>query len=411
MNRIALLFARRYLFSSKSHSVINIISGVSAFAVAIPVAAMVILLSVFNGFETMIRGMYRQFDPDVLITPARGKLFTIDSLPAAQLHAAGAATVSYTLEENALFEYRGRQIIGMMKGVDSVYADVVPLDSLIVTGDYRLRLGDFEEAVVGQGIAYTLGIRTAFNDPLLIYVPRRGSISPLLPQSIYRQERLYPSGIFALDAESDGQYVFVSLELAQHLLDAEGRAAAAAVKVREGVSVDAVQKRLAQELGDRWRVLTRYQQNESFYRIMFYEKWGIYFIILLVLVIASFSLIGSLAMLIIEKRKDTRTLATLGAPFTLIRRIFTAEGMLIYSLGACGGLLLGVVLALAQQHFGWIGLGGETFLIDAYPVELRLADLLWVTVTFLAVAWVISTFTVRVMIKPGVLYSTEENQV
>lgn len=404
MNRLSLLFARRYLFSRKSHSVINIISGVSAFAVCIPVAAMVILLSVFNGFENLIQGLYSHFDPDIVITPAEGKTFAADSLPAERLRAVeGVKTVSYALEENALFEYRDRQYIGMMKGVDSLYGRVVPMDSIVAQGEYRLRLGDFQEAFIGQGVAYALGIRSSLSDPMSIYTPRRGSFSPLLPMSIYRRETVYPSGIFVLDAEADGRYVFVSLELAQRLLDNPRQVSSVALKLRPGVSSEQVQSRLAAEIGPGFKALTRYQQNESFYRIMMYEKWGIYFIILLVLVIASFSLVGSLVMLIIEKRKDTRTLVTLGAPLGLIRRIFRGEGMLIYGIGALFGLVLGLVLALLQQHFGLIGMGGSTFLVDAYPVEVRLSDLLWVVVTFSALSWLISTLTVRAMIPPEVI--------
>lgn len=401
MNRLSLFFARRYLFSRKSHSVINIVSGVSAFAISIPVAAMVILLSVFNGFENLIQGLYSTFDPDVVITPVQGKTFAVDSLPAVRLQGIeGVERVAYALEENALFEYRDRQYIGMMKGVDSLYGQVVPMDSIVTQGQYRLRLGDFQEALVGQGVAYALGIRASLNDPVAIYVPRRGSFSPLLPMSIYRRETVYPSGIFMLDAESDGQYVFVSLDLAQRLLDLPGQASSVAVRLQPGVSQEIVQERLKTEVGPAFKVLTRYQQNESFYRIMMYEKWGIYFIILLVLVIASFSLVGSLVMLIIEKRKDTRTLVTMGASLGLIRRIFRNEGLLIYGIGSMVGLVLGLIFALLQQHFGWISMGGSTFLVDAYPVEVRIGDLGWIVLTVGLLSWLIATLTVRAMISP-----------
>ncbi len=401
MHRLSLFFARRYLFSRKSHSVINIVSGVSAFAISIPVAAMVILLSVFNGFENLIQHLYITFDPDVIITPVQGKTFAADSLPASRLRAVeGVDQIAYALEENALFEYRDRQYIGLMKGVDSLYGEVVPMDSIVTQGQYRLRFGDFQEALIGQGVAYALGIRTSLNDPVTLYVPRRGSFSPLLPMSIYRRESVYPSGIFTLDAEADGQYVFVSLELAQRVLDLPGQVSSVAIKVRPNASPEAVQTALKAAVGPTFDVRTRYQQNASFYRIMMYEKWGIYFIILLVLVIASFSLIGSLVMLIIEKRKDTRTLVTMGASLGLVRRIFRNEGLLIYGLGSIVGLLLGLIFALLQQHFGWIRMGGSTFLVDAYPVEVRLSDLGWIVITVGVLSWLIATLTVRAMITP-----------
>ena len=399
MPRLPLFFARRYLFSKKSHSVINIVSGVSAFSVAIPVMAMVILLSVFNGFEGLIKRRYRSFDPDIRITPVRGKVFPIDSLPRERFLAIdGVRDAAYALEDNAVFEYRDRQAFGTMCGVDSLYRQVVPLDSLRTEGVFQLQFGDFPEAYVGQGMAYALGIRVNLNSPISVYVPRRGRVSPLLPYSFYKKQNIFPSGVFALEAEVDGKYVIVPLHFAQELLDYPGQASSVAIRLEADASPQRVQQQIGQWLGDDYKIQSRYQQKESFYRIMMYEKWGIYFIILLVLVIASFSLIGSLVMLIIEKRKDSQTLVTMGADTKLLRKIFVAEGMLIYLIGAGGGLLLGVALALAQQHFGFLKLSGETFLIDAYPVEVHPSDLAWVIVTFVSVSYLISVLTVRAMI-------------
>lgn len=378
---------------------INIVSGVSAFSVAIPVMAMVILLSVFNGFEGLIKSMYRSFDPDIRITPVRGKVFPIDSLPRERFLAIdGVRDAAYALEDNAVFEYRDRQAFGTMCGVDSLYRQVVPLDSLRTEGVFQLQFGDFPEAYVGQGMAYALGIRVNLNSPISVYVPRRGRVSPLLPYSFYKKQNIFPSGVFALEAEVDGKYVIVPLHFAQELLDYPGQASSVAIRLEADASPQRVQQQIGQWLGDDYKIQSRYQQKESFYRIMMYEKWGIYFIILLVLVIASFSLIGSLVMLIIEKRKDSQTLVTMGADTKLLRKIFVAEGMLIYLIGAGGGLLLGVALALAQQHFGFLKLSGETFLIDAYPVEVHPSDLAWVIVTFVSVSYLISVLTVRAMI-------------
>ena len=379
MPHLSLLFARRYLFSKKSHSVINVISGVSAVAVAVPVMAMVILLSVFNGFEGLIRDMYKSFDPDILITPSSGKVFDTDSVPQQRLaEVPGVEAWSFSLEENALFEYRDRQYIGVMRGVDSLFATVVPIDSLLTEGRYRLRFGELPEACVGQGVAYTLGIRTNFNDPISVYAPRRGQFSSLLPQSIYRKGELFPSGIFALEAEVDGKYMIVPLDFAQRLLDNEGKASSLAVRLSENAAPETARTAIAALLGDGFNVQTRYQQKAEFYRIMMYEKWGIYFII--------------------HKRKDMHTLLTMGADIPLLRKIFVTEGMLVYGIGAVGGMILGVALALAQQHWGWLKLSGQTFLIDAYPVEVHLSDLLLVAISFTAVSYLISKLTVLSMI-------------
>ena len=399
MSSLSSFFARRYLFSKKSRSVINIISGVSAFAVAVPVAAMVVLLSVFNGFEKLNIEMSDSFDPDIMITPSKGKVFDIGDTPYERLKSIeGISEVSYILEENALFEYRNRQFIGIVRGVDSLYKEVVPIDSLITEGEYRLRFGELPEAVVGQGLAYSLGLRMNLSDPVTIFTPRRGRVNPLLPYSFYREERLFPAGVFALEAETDGKYMIVPLDFAQRFLDYEGRASGIVVKLNAGAQPEKTRQLITGELGDGFKVLTRYQQKEDFYRIMMYEKWGIYFIILLVLVVASFSLIGSLAMLIIDKRGDMRTLIRMGADVPLVRRIFVKEGMLIYCLGAGIGLALGIGVALLQQTFGLIRIAAETFLIDAYPVELKLTDILWIIVTFVALGFVVSRLTAVSMI-------------
>lgn len=241
---------------------------------------------------------------------------------------------AYALEDNAVFEYRDRQAFGTMCGVDSLYRQVVPLDSLRTEGVFQLQFGDFPEAYVGQGMAYALGIRVNLNSPISVYVPRRGRVSPLLPYSFYKKQNIFPSGVFALEAEVDGKYVIVPLHFAQELLDYPGQASSVAIRLEADASPQRVQQQIGQWLGDDYKIQSRYQQKESFYRIMMYEKWGIYFIILLVLVIASFSLIGSLVMLIIEKRKDSQTLVTMGADTKLLRKIFVAEGMLIYLIGA-----------------------------------------------------------------------------
>lgn len=400
MPRLPYLFAKRYLFSKKSHSIINAISVVSALAVAIPVMAMVILLSVFNGLEGLIKSMYSNFDPDILIAPARGKVFDISDVPEQRLLSVeGIEAVSYYLEEGVLFGYRdGEPVFGTLRGVDSMYSTVLPIDTLITSGEYRLRFGDFPEAVVGQGMAYSLGLRTHFSYPLSVYIPRKGTISVLLPSTLYKQRDLFPSGIFALDAETDSKYVLAPIDFAQELLNYEGKASAVSVKLIPGASESQVKAALAVMLGDSFKIQSRYEQKEEFYRIMVLERWGIFFIALLVLIVASFSLIGSLVMLIIDKQKDISTLISMGSDIRFLRNIFTTEGMLIYGAGAMLGLILGLGVAFVQQTFGIVGIGAETFLVDAYPVKVKLTDILLIIITFTALSYIISHFTVRYMI-------------
>ncbi len=397
--RLSSLFARRYLSSRKSLSVINIISRVSIFAVGVPVAAMVILLSVFNGFEGLVRSMYNAFDPDILVTPVKGKVFDTAEVAGARIDGVeGIERMSFYLEENVLLEYRGRQTIATLRGVDENYGEVVPIDSLVVRGDYVLRFGDIEQAVAGMGIAIDLGmVNMSLLEPLNVYAPRRGNFSSLLPLDAYSAGRLFPEGLFELDAETNGKYVFSTVEFARDLLDYEGRASAVAIKTVPGASVESVRKDVETMLGDSYKAATRYEQKASIFRIMKYEKWGIFFITLLVLVIASFSIVGSLVMLIIDKRPDIGILITMGGDGRFVRRIFVDEGMLIGVLGTIGGVLAGVLICFLQQWFGILKLGG-TFLVENYPVSVQWQDIAVIVAATLAVNWIITKFTVSKMI-------------
>ncbi len=393
------LFARRYLLSRKSHSVINIISGVSMVAVSVPVAAMVILLSVFNGFEGLVRQMYNDFDPDVMVSPARGKTFVVtDSLDRLLAGVEGVAARSYVVEDNAMVEYRGGQYIATVRGVDSLYAGVVPIERMITNGEYKLYFGDIEQGIVGRGMAYELGVNPALYESMHLYAPRRGSFSSVLPLESYRRENLAPAGTFALDAETDTKYIIAPIAFARRLFDYPDAATAAVVKLAPGADPDKTRDKITQALGPDFRALTRYEQKASLYKIMRYEKWSIFLIISLVLVIASFSVVGSLVMLVIDKRDDVRTLVTLGGTVQLVRGIFAREGMLITSAGAILGLVIGVGFCLLQQHFGLVRIPAETFLVDSYPVILQGMDLLLVALVFSAVSYVIVKSTVAAMV-------------
>ena len=402
-------FARRYLFSPKSRSVVNLISGLSVAAVAMPVAAMIVLLSVFNGFESLVKSMCSAFDADLTVSARQGQTFAADAVDTAALRRIpGVEAMSFVLEESALLEHGDRQATATVRGVDDAYEAVFPLSDAVAAGEYRVRVGDLERLVIGQSMAYMLGVRTLADADVGVYAVRRGSFSSLLPFDNYTRRTIPLGGVYTLDLETERTYVLASLRMAQELFSRPGRVSGLVLRLREGADAVQVRDAVAQQLGGDYRVRTRYELRASFYRIMTYEKWGIYFIILLVLLVASFSLIGSLAMLIIDKRKDIRTLMTLGADVPLLRKIFVSEGMMVYLLGAAGGLVLGLALALGQQHFGWLKLSGQTFLLDAYPVEVHAADLVWITLTFVVMSYLISSLTVRAMI-PRREIKMEEN--
>ena len=392
--------ARRYLFSPHSRSVVNLISGLSVAAVAVPVAAMVILLSVFNGFETLVKSMYSAFDADLTLTPRRGQTFAQSEIDTAALRRIpGVASFSWTLEQSALLEHGGRQATATVRGVDDSYGEVFDLGDAVTTGEWRVRLGDLERLVIGQSMAWMLGIRTLADADVTLYAVRRGSFSTLLPMDNYTRRTEPVGGVYVLDLDTERTYVLTSLRLAQSLFESEGRASGLVFRLTPDADVERTREAVSEAAGDSFRVRTRDELRASFYRIMTYEKWGIFFISLLVLVIAAFSVVGALSMLIVEKRRDIATLRALGADTLLLRRIFRTEGLLICGLGAVIGLLLGVTLSLVQQYFGVIEIPAETFLTKSYPVELRLSDLFAVAVTFSLVSLLLADVTVRSMIK------------
>lgn len=393
-------FARRYLFSPKSRSVVNLISGLSVVAVAMPVAAMIILLSVFNGFESLVKSMCSAFDADLTVTPRQGQTFAADAVDtAAVARIDGVEAFSFILEQSALLEHAGRQATATVRGVDDAYGEVFPLAEAIPSGEFRVRLGDLERLVMGQSMAYMLGVRTLADADVNVYAVRRGSFSSLLPFDNYTRRTVPLGGVYSLDLETERTYVLASLRLAQELFSNPGRVSGLVVRLREGADAERVRQALEQRLGGEYRVRTRYELRASFYRIMTYEKWGIFFISLLVLLVASFSVVGALAMLIVDKRRDIATLRALGADTSLVRAVFRSEGLLICGLGALFGVVLGVGASLVQQHFGLIGIPAETFLTKSYPVEFRFGDLVVVLAAFGLVAYVISNITVRSMVK------------
>ncbi|MFI3266605.1 MAG: FtsX-like permease family protein [Rikenellaceae bacterium] len=396
---LSFFFARRYLFSRKSHSVINIISIVSAISISVPVMAMVILLSIFNGLEGMINSMYNIFDPDIEITAAQGKVFDQGSLFDKIQLVDGVENLSFMLEENVLLEYNDRQIVGVMRGVDQDYNKVVGMDTIIVGGEYKPLFGDMPQATVGRGMAYSLGINVNLPKPLMVYTVGRGEFSPLFAMQNYVRDRIFVGGVFALEAEADSKYVFVPIDFAQKLLSHDNKATSISIALESGANENRVKKELMEALGEDFVVETRLEQNSEFYKIMKYEKWGIYFIILLVLVIASFSLVGSLTMLIIEKRTQLSTLYAMGADIGFVRGVFIREGLLVYLSGAILGLIFGVLFCFAQQHWGFIAISAPTLIINSYPVELRVGDLIGVCASFTLLSYLMARMTTLLTIK------------
>ena len=397
---LARLFARRYLFSRQSRSVINVIAGVSILSFAMPVAAMIILLSVLNGFGDFAKAMSSAFDAELTVLPRRGQTFATDRLDTASLRSVeGVKALSFLLEQQVLLEHDGMQATATLRGVDPAYDRVFPIVQTVSPGSWSVQHGDLDRLVLGRDMAGTLGIRTVINEQVAVYVVRRGSFSSLLPVDGYTLRRFDVAGIFSLDLESEQRYALLSLRAAQELFDHPGQASALAIGVTDGGDVPRIRREVARLAGDDFEVRTRDQMNATFFRLVSFEKWGVFFISLLVLVLASFSVVGTLVMLMIEKRDDVATLRALGADTRLIRSIFVGEGLLIGSIGALAGAVLGVAFCLLQEYFGFIRIPVDTLLLKSYPVVLRWEDLLAVVAAFAVVIVTISQLTVRSVMK------------
>lgn len=392
--RLPLLFAGRYLFARKSHNVINVISGISVAGMATGTAALIITLSVFNGFNRLVQHTLGDIEPDILVVPAEGKVFVPDSATLAWLQARPAvATVSNVLEENVFLSYDGRQGLARAKGVDSVYEHTAPLRSHIREGEFSLHRGTLPQAVVGTGLAYGLGIHPRFVAPIELHYPTRtGRISLSDPMNAVRTRKVSPSGLFSINVNYDGELIVVPIDVMRDLLEYGGEVSALEVRVAPGTSgktLDGLIRDLSGRLGPAFEVKDRFHQNEALYKMMQYEKLAIYLILIFIIIVIAFNIFSSLSMLVIEKEDDIRTLRSLGATDRLVRRIFVLEGWFISLLGLAIGLVAGIAFVLLQQRFGFIKMPGN-YLISAYPVLLKATDILWTVLGVAGVGYLIA---------------------
>lgn len=385
--KFAFWVAGRYLFSKKSHNAINIISAISALGVCIGTIALISVLSVFNGFEGLIQGMFSAFDPDLKISLVEGKTFNANTPEFAQVKKHKSVVhFAEVVEETALLRFSDRQMPVKVMGVSADFQKVTEIDSIMYDGVFSTYDGAFENAVIGIGVANKLGINPHLIDPLIIYAPKRTQkINIVRPETSFNQESAFTSGVFVVNQpEYDDQNVLVSLNLARALFEYdENTVLNIQLKIKPGANLKSVKKDLQDIVGDDFKVLNKYEQQEDFFKITKIEKWITYLILCFILLIATFNIIGSLSMLILEKKEDIEILRSLGADEKLIKRIFLFEGWMISALGALVGLVLGVIIVLIQQHFGILKLGGDNYVVDAYPVVLKLSDIL---ISFVSVA-------------------------
>lgn len=395
-----LKIAWRYLFAKKQFNAIHIITAISSAAVGVVTAAMICVLSVMNGFGVMVEQLFSQFDPDLRITAKAGKSFSIsEEKKHALLELPCVDLLSESISETALVYFEDKQMPVQLMGVDTSFSALTGIENIITDGHYEVYDGAFDRAVLGQGLAWKLGIGARFIHALQVYAPKReGKVNMLRPDANFNQERCFIAGTFAVNQQKyDDNLMLVDIGLTRRLLDYDStEVTALQVGVNEAYSIKQTKREIATVLGDGYVLQDRYEQQEDFFRILRVEKLLTALLLIFILLIATFNGIGSLSMLIIDKQQDIRTLSHLGASNQMIRRVFMLEGWLVNSLGAIGGLAIGLGVCLLQEHFGLLKLGnGTEYVLNAYPVAVQGWDIAMVCVVVLALGAISSWIPAR----------------
>ena len=392
--RLAPFIAKRYLFAKKSHNVINIISAISAIGMAIGTAALIIILSVYNGFDSLVRSLMSNVEPDLMITPVTGKTFVPEGKTYDWIYEQPAVkNMCCVLQEQVFINYDGKQSLAKAKGVDWIYEEESPIHNHIKEGEFKLHKGDIPMAAVGAGLAHEMGIRTHFLSPIEIYYPSRTRrISMANPAASIESINIWPSCLFSVNSDIDHDLIILPIEQMRELLEYKDEVSAVEIRTMDGTSAkdqQKLQEEIASRLGPDFKVRNRFQQNESLYKMMKYEKMAIYMILIFVIIIIAFNIFGSLTMLMIEKREDIMTLRSMGAGESLIRRIFILEGWMISLSGLAAGMISGIGFSLLQQHFGFIKMPGH-FVVQAYPIILSWSDILITAVGVALIGYLIA---------------------
>lgn len=391
--RFTLFIAKRYLLAKKSHNVINIISIISASGIAIGTAALIIILSVYNGFEGLIKSMYASYEPDLLITPVEGKSFSPNTAEFNLLRD-NPSILSFCeiVQENVFVKYGNKESVAIMKGVDPLFEERSAIKNYIKEGEFSLRLGEIPQAVMGRSLAFELGLRVHFLDPLELYFPsRHRTISMVNPMASLNREKLFPGGLFNIDQSFDKKYIFVPIDIARSLLEYDDEVTSIELFTAPKSDIQKLKREVTMLLGKEYSVKDRFEQNETLYKMMRSEKLSIYIILLFVVVIISCNLFGSLSMLIIEKREDSITLKAMGAKEATIKRIFCVEGWLISLVGIAIGTIIALIICFLQSHFGIISMPGN-FIVESYPIVVKLSDIFYTITGIATIGLLLSLF-------------------
>jgi lipoprotein-releasing system permease protein len=382
---LLLILTSTGIIKLKSVNAINVISGISVFGISIGTAALILVLSVFNGFEDLISGLFGAFNPDVKIIALKGKTFEVDSTMIKGLkQIEGVQFFSQTLEEIAFFEYKGNQDFGIVKGVDEFYKDVTSIDSTIREGELNFDDGKRYLAVLGVGMRNKLSVNVDdYLSPITIYMAKR-SKSAVKP---FKKRFIYPIGTFVIQQDFDNQYVLTSLDFARKLMDMEKRVSALELRLDSDFDESTMLSQIREFMGSEYVVKNRYQQEEAFLKLMNVEKWMSFAILSLTLILVAFNLIGSLWMIVLDKRKDIAILKSMGATNKTVRNIFLNEGLMLCTFGMLIGFFFAIILFVSQKTFGVVPIP-EGFVVDAYPISIRLFDFIVVAITVLVIGLV-----------------------
>ena len=394
-----LLFAWRYFKAKKTTNAINIIAWVSVLAITVGTAALIILLSVFNGFEDLVKSLYADFYTDLKVVPSTAKSINFSTNQLLQLKALPEIKAySLVMEEKALIQNGDFTSIVYLKGVDSEYANVTGVARKLIKGKFNLGTADTPAAILGAGIESAIGVQTDRSIiPLTVYLPKRGiGLNVTDPMQSLSADNINTAGTFAIQQDFDNKYVITNLAFVKRMLNLKkDEFGGIEITLLDAQKDKSVKSKLARIFGSGYLIETRYEQNRSLYSVMQVEKWVIYGILSLILLVAAFTMIGALTMLVLEKQKDIQVLKSLGANNSLIQKIFLSEGILLAGVGGLMGVLLAVTICWLQVHYKLVKLEGSSFLIDYYPVKLVLADFILVLSTVFLVAWIASWFPSR----------------
>jgi len=405
---LSFFIAKRYLISKKSNNAINVISWISIIAIAVTTAALVIVLSAMNGLTAVVADLYNAIEPDLKITAINSKYITNKKELTNKIKSiAGVKGISYSIEENALIKLDDKQAVITVKGVDAEFKNLTQFDTVVVEGVYRFSNNNQFYGVFGKGIANKLGLNiNDFVSPISIYAPIRGKVESINPEDAFNKLSISPAGIFSLNDDFDFKYVLIDLKAAQELFGCQNSFSIIELSVSEKAQIDVIQNQLQLVLGSNFLIKNRYQSNDVLFKTLETEKLWTFLILAFILVIATFNIIGALTMLIIEKKKDIKTLYNLGADQKFIRNIFLQEGFLITSVGAISGLIIGLVVCVLQQQFHLVTFDDQ-YVIPYYPIIMKFKDFVWILGVVMGIGFLAAIYPVRIFTKNDLVHSND----